>query len=59
MEKSFYVLATRGTNVWGKRTDFYLTQDDFGSVYFAPWFGETTVRFPETPLHELLASLYS
>ena len=53
-----HVLATRGTNVWGKRTDFYLTQDDFGSVYFAPWFGETTIRFSNRSLPELLASSY-
>lgn len=59
MDEVFYVLTTRGTDIYGEQRDFYLTQDEIGSAYFAPCFSENTVRFDENSLHEILAKPYA
>ena len=58
MDEVFYVLTTRGTDIYGEQRDFYLTQDDIGSAYFAPCLTENTIRFEESTLHEILAKPY-
>ena len=59
MDKVFYVLTTHGTDIYDNYRDFYLTQDDIGSAYFAPCFNENVIRFEEDTLHEILAKPYS
>lgn len=59
MDEVFYVLATRGTDIYDNYRDFYLTQDDIGDAYFAPCFNENVIRFKEDTLHEILAKPYS
>ena len=58
MDKVFYVLTTHGTDIYDNYRDFYLTQDDIGSAYFAPCFNENVIRFEEDTLHEILAKPY-
>ena len=58
MDEIFYVLTTRGTDIYGDQRDFYLTQDDIGDAYFAPCFNENVIRFEEDTLHEILAKPY-
>ncbi len=59
MNEVFYVLTTRGTDIYGNNRDFYLTQDDIGSAYFAPRFSDNVIRFEEDSLHEVLAKPYT
>ena len=59
MDNVFYVLTTHGTDIYDNYRDFYLTQDDIGSAYFAPCFNENVIRFEEDTLHEILAKPYS
>ena len=59
MDKVFYVLTTHGTDIYDNYRDFYLTQDDIGSAYFAPCFNENVIRFEVDTLHEVLAKPYS
>ena len=59
MDEVFYVLTTRGTDIYDNYRDFYLTQDDIGDAYFAPCFNENVIRFEEDTLHEILAKPYS
>ena len=59
MDKVFYVLTTHGTDIYDNYRDFYLTQDDIGSAYFAPRFSDNVIRFEEDNLHEVLAKPYT